>query len=60
MKVIMIECNEEELRANRTVLDSITEAFSSFTRNFAGIDMTPEETANLMSCMNSDEENTDE
>ena len=36
MKVLIIECDAEELRANRTVLDNITEAISSFTESFAG------------------------
>ena len=46
MKIIMIECTAGELRANRTILDSLTEAFSGFTRSFAGIDLTSEQVAN--------------
>lgn len=38
MKILLIECDAEELRANRTVLDDITEAISSFTRSFAGVE----------------------
>ena len=37
MKVIMIECTAEELRANRTVADSITDALSTFTENLVGV-----------------------
>lgn len=39
MKILMIECDAEELRANRTVLDEITEAISYFTRSFAGVEI---------------------
>ena len=48
MKVICIECDAEEMRANRTIMDSLTEAFGSITRAVAGIDCTPEMIANAM------------
>ena len=48
MKIFMIECNAEELRANRTVLDSLGEALSGFTRAFAGVDVTAEALADGM------------
>ena len=33
----MIECNAEELRANRTVMDSIVDAMNQFTGNLFGV-----------------------
>jgi hypothetical protein len=52
----MIECTAEELRANRTVMDSITEAISGFTRNFAGIDLNNAQVAEVLEKMNEEEE----
>ena len=37
MKIMMIECNAEELRANRTVMDSIVYAMNQFTGNLFGV-----------------------
>ncbi len=37
MKVIYIECNSEELKANRTMLDNLGEAFSCITRAIGGV-----------------------
>ena len=45
MKILFIECDAEEMRANRTILDNISEVFSSLTRTIAGIDVTPEQVA---------------
>lgn len=56
MKILMIECSAEELRANRTVMDNITEALSVFTRSFAGFDVTPEMMANAKEMMEQDDE----
>lgn len=42
MKILILECNEEELRANRIIIENISEALSGFTRCFAGVDITPE------------------
>lgn len=33
----MIECNAEELRVNRTVMDSIVYAMNQFTGNLFGV-----------------------
>lgn len=60
MKVIMIECTAEELRANRTIMDSITEALSGFTRSFAGIDLDNEQVAEVLGKMNEEEEQTED
>ncbi len=38
MRIIMIECDADELRANRTVMDNINEALNAFTRNLCGVD----------------------
>lgn len=56
MKIIMIECTAEELRANRTVMDSITEALSGFTRSFMGIDLDNEQVAEALGKMNKKED----
>ncbi len=45
MKVIYIEANAEEMRANRTVLDTMTEVFDSITRAIANVDVKPEQVA---------------
>ncbi len=42
MKVIYIECDAEELKANRTMLDNLAEVFSEITRAIGGVDVTPE------------------
>lgn len=56
MRILIIECDAEELRANRTVLDSITEAVSSFTRSFAGFDVTPEQAAAALKQINNEDD----
>ena len=38
MKILIIECNAEELRANRTIIDTLNEALSNFTRPMFGVD----------------------
>lgn len=60
MKILIIECDAEELSANRTVLDSITDMISGFTRRFAGIDLTPEQVADGISKMNNEEDQDEE
>lgn len=37
MKILIIECNEDELRANRTVMECISNALIDFT-NRLGVD----------------------
>lgn len=58
MKIIMIECTAEELRANRTVSDSITDALSTFTENLVGVRLNSSQLAQAFSESNdeSDEE----
>ena len=60
MKAMMIECTAEELRANRTVMDSITEAFSGFTRSLVGVDLNNEQVTEVLARMNEEEETEDE
>lgn len=60
MKIIMIECTAEELRANKTVMDSITEALSGFTRSFVGVDLDSSQAAEVLRKMNKEEETEEE
>ncbi len=60
MKLMLIECNAEELRANRTVLDGIAEAIGSFTRALAGVDLSPDQLAEYMKKANTEEEEIQE
>lgn len=39
MKILIVECTAEELRANRTVMDTLNEALCSFTRPVFGVDI---------------------
>ena len=55
MRIFMIECDADELRANRTVMDNITEALSSFTRTFAGFDVDRDSVAAAMAKAAEDE-----
>jgi hypothetical protein len=37
MRILIIECDAEELRANRTVMDNINDALNAFTSSFCGV-----------------------
>lgn len=37
MKILIIEATAEELKANRTVMDSVNEALNSFTDSLCGV-----------------------
>lgn len=56
MKLMLIECDAEELRANRTVLDGIAEAIGSFTRALAGEELPPEKLAEIIKAKTEEEE----
>jgi hypothetical protein len=56
----MIECTAEELEANKTIADSITEALSKFTRRLVGIDLDNEQAAEVLRKMNKEEETEEE
>ena len=60
MKLMLIECDAEELRANRTVLDGSSEAIGSFTRAFAGVELPPNAFAEALKKYNSEEEELQE
>lgn len=60
MKLMLIECDAEELRANRTILDGIAEAIGSFTRALAGVDLPPDKLAKVMGKINEEEEEIEE
>ena len=36
MKVIMLECTEEELKANRGIMNGVVDAMRDFTNSFWG------------------------
>lgn len=42
MKIFMMECNEEELKANKTIVESICEGISKFITALCGVEFTPE------------------
>lgn len=56
MKILIIECTAEELRANRTIMDNITEALSSFTRSFAGVDLNSDRLCEALADANGEKE----
>lgn len=60
MKLMLIECDAEELRANRTVLDGIMEAIGSFTRAIAGVELPPDKFTEALKKFNSEEEELQE
>ena len=39
MKILIVECTAEELRENRTVMDTLNETLSNFTRPLFGVDI---------------------
>ena len=60
MKIIMIECTAEELEANKTIADSITEALAKFTRRLVGIDLDSSQAAEVLRKINKEEEAEEE
>ncbi len=42
MKIFMMECNEEELKANKTIVESICDAISNFTTALCGVELDSE------------------
>lgn len=39
MKIFMMECNDEELKANKTIVESICDAISNFTTALCGVEL---------------------
>ena len=37
MKILIIECTAEELKANRTVMDNVNEVLNNFTDSLFGV-----------------------
>ena len=37
MRILIIECDADELRANRTVMDNINDALNAFTSGLCGV-----------------------
>lgn len=54
MKLLIIECTAEEMRANRTIMDSVTDTLNIFANSFCK-GVTANDIANCM-CM---EDNTE-
>ena len=60
MKIIYIEASAEDMRANRTILDSITEALSGVSRTLAGVDLDPAAVASYMAKAEEEEEDDEQ
>lgn len=56
MKIIMIEATAEELRANRTVMDSITDALSTFSQSLVGVNLSKDVIVKALADMSEDDE----
>ena len=37
MKILIVECTADELKANRTVMDNVNEALNNFTDSLCGV-----------------------
>lgn len=59
MKILMIECTAEELRANRTIMDSITDAISGFTQSLVGVNLSQDDIIRVLNNMSDEEEETE-
>lgn len=56
MKIIMIEATAEELRANRTVLDTLTDTLSTFSQSLVGVNLSKDAVAKYLKDMSEDDE----
>lgn len=56
MKIIYFECDAEEMRANRTILDTVSDVVSSITRVLAGVDVDSSQVAEAMAKMSDEED----
>lgn len=56
MKVLIIEATAEELRANRTVLDTVTDALSRFSESLVGVRMTSDQVSAALASIREEEE----
>ena len=55
----MIECTAEELKANRTVMDSITDAISGFTQSLVGVSLSQDDIIMALNNMSDAEDETE-
>ncbi len=55
MKMLLIECDADELKANRTVLDSIADAIGGFAQSFAGLNLSNQKIIDAMNNYNPEE-----
>lgn len=60
MKILILECTAEELRANRTVIDCLTDALNKFTDSLCGVRLNPEEAAAVLSNFGEEADNPDQ
>ena len=60
MKIFIVECDAEELRANRTVLDTLTDVLSNFAETLCGANISKEAVAAYLATRDEEEEETDD
>lgn len=60
MKIFIVECDAEELRANRTVMDTLTDVLSRFADTLCGANISKEAVAAYLATKNEEEEEVEE
>lgn len=61
MKIIMIECDAEEMRANRTIMDNLTDAVNKLTDSMFGVNnISKESVISALANANEEEESDGE
>ena len=60
MKIFIVECNAKELRANRTILDTITDVLSNFAETLCGANISKDAVAAHLATKDEEEEETDD
>ena len=60
MKIFILECDAEELKANRTIMDSVSDAINGFFDAFCGarVDLSQADIAKAM--LNNDNEESED
>lgn len=59
MKIFIVECTAEELRANRTVMDTLNETLSNFTRPLFGVDIDVSKVSDVSEDAQEEDENNE-
>ena len=61
MKILILECTAEELKANKTVMDNVLDAINSFVGSFSGVNLSNSDLLKAISEDNSvdEQEETD-